>query len=134
MKGKFSNFMSGRYGVDELGQFASILAGLALLLSIFLPGIISRLLWIAALIGIFYAYWRRFSRKIPKRRAENVRFKQIIDEVRYYFSGMKERKSQGDEYKFFRCPSCHTMLRVPKGKGRVKIVCRKCGTSFIKNT
>ena len=29
---------------------------------------------------------------------------------------------------------CRTLLRVPKGKGKIKIVCRKCGNSFIRNT
>ena len=43
----------------------------------------------------------------------------------------KERWVQRKDYKFFSCPSCHTNLRVPRGKGKIKIVCRKCGTSFM---
>ena len=48
--------------------------------------------------------------------------------------GLRERWSQRRDYKFFRCPSCRTLLRVPKGKGKIKVVCRKCGNSFIKKT
>ena len=29
------------------------------------------------------------------------------------------------------CPACKTTLRVPKGRGKIKIVCRKCGNSFM---
>ena len=35
---------------------------------------------------------------------------------------------------YFRCPSCHQQVRVPKGKGHIEIRCPKCGTKFIKNT
>jgi len=28
------------------------------------------------------------------------------------------------------CPSCRTKHRAPKGKGRVRITCVKCGTKF----
>ncbi len=63
-----------------------------------------------------------------------MRYLQLRDEFRSYFRGAKDRFRQRKDYKFFRCPSCHTMLRVPKGKGKVRVVCRKCGTSFIKKT
>ena len=42
--------------------------------------------------------------------------------------------SWGVYWMFYRCPSCRTLLRVPRGKGKIKLVCRKCGTSFIKTT
>ena len=28
------------------------------------------------------------------------------------------------------CPDCKTTLRVPRGHGKIKIVCRKCGNTF----
>ena len=46
----------------------------------------------------------------------------------------KERWQQRKEYKFFTCPACKTVLRVPKGEGKIKLVCRKCGTSFVKKS
>ncbi len=34
-------------------------------------------------------------------------------------------------YNFFTCPRCRAALRVPKGKGRIKITCPKCGEKFL---
>ena len=30
--------------------------------------------------------------------------------------------------------SCRAVMRVPKGKGKVRIICKKCGTAFEKKT
>ena len=46
------------------------------------------------------------------------------------FRLLKERWVQRRDYKFFTCPACRTTLRVPKGRGKIRIVCRKCGASF----
>lgn len=45
--------------------------------------------------------------------------------------GYKEMFVQRKDYKFFTCPYCRAMLRVPRGRGKIKIVCKKCGSSFI---
>ena len=36
-------------------------------------------------------------------------------------------------HNYFSCPNCRTVLRVPKGKGRIQITCAKCGTRFQVN-
>ena len=46
----------------------------------------------------------------------------------------RERWVQRKDYKFFTCPSCRTTLRVPRGKGQIRIVCRKCGNTFTGKT
>ena len=47
---------------------------------------------------------------------------------------LHERWVQRKDYKFFTCPSCRTTLRVPRGHGKIKIVCTKCGNSFTGKT
>lgn len=38
------------------------------------------------------------------------------------------------DYKVIDCPNCKTRLRVPKGKGKIKITCQKCSNAFIVNS
>lgn len=38
------------------------------------------------------------------------------------------------DYKVIDCPFCKARLRVPKGKGKIKITCPKCSKSFIVNS
>lgn len=130
MKEKLARFMVGRNGNDQLNHF---LLGLALALLVIAAifkdsfGSITYIL-VFALLG--YAYFRMFSRNVYKRREENGKYMR----ARYRFSAAvklrKEQWIQRKDYKFFTCPSCRTTLRVPRGHGKIKIVCRKCGNSF----
>ena len=45
----------------------------------------------------------------------------------------KERRAQRKDYRFFKCPGCGTMLRVPRGKGKIHIKC-KCGYTLYRKT
>ncbi len=70
MKRKFQNFMAGRYGMDQLNQFLSIISLILVILSIFL----SNLLFIIGLALMIYTYFRMFSRNSSKRSAEYHKF------------------------------------------------------------
>lgn len=126
--------MAGRNGVDQLGRAVMVGTLVLLLLSMFTSGRLSSVLFILVLLGIVYMYFRMFSRNVAKRREENAKYMRRTYSIRMWFRSLDERWRQRREYKFFRCPSCGTLLRVPRGKGKIKIVCRKCGNSFIKHT
>lgn len=134
MRAKLAKMMIGRNGSDDLTRFIAFASGILLVIAMFGGGSSSYVLWILAVIGLVYCYFRIFSKNYVKRREENMRFVNLKNEFLSYLRGAKERYSQRRDYKFFRCPSCHTILRVPRGKGKVKVVCRKCGTSFIRKT
>jgi len=34
------------------------------------------------------------------------------------------------DYSVVNCPNCNSRLRVPKGKGKIKITCQKCKSGF----
>lgn len=123
--------MAGRYGTDQLNRFMLILCAVFMLLAaIFRHSPLSILLWFLSLGMIVGVYLRMFSRNRAKRSQENARYLRTVGGMRNRFRMLKERWVQRKEYKFFTCPSCKTTLRVPRGKGKVNIVCRKCGTSF----
>ena len=44
------------------------------------------------------------------------------------------KMEQRRQYKIFRCPSCGIKLRVPRGKGKIKVTCRQCGATFEKKS
>ncbi|MGM9522462.1 MAG: hypothetical protein ACI3VB_08290 [Oscillospiraceae bacterium] len=127
-----SNFMLGRYGPDHLGVVLFVLAVAMKLVSAFVSalGFLSMLAYFILLLCIY----RMLSRNIERRRAENDRFVSIFwpikRKIRLKLEQLKSRKY----FKFFKCPACGNILRVPKNKGRVKITCPKCGERFERRT
>ncbi len=113
-------FMAGRNGVDGLAWFWCIL-GVALNL----VGTMTHLavLTLLAYIPLALAIWRIFSRDTARRNEENEKFRQ-------FFGRIKGRKN----YCYYKCPSCKTRVRVPRGKGKIRITCPSCRESFVKKT
>lgn len=128
------NFMAGRNGNDKLNMFLLMTAFALMILSAFFSGVIGRVLSGLVLALLILSYFRMFSRNIYKRREENEKYLKLRYKVMGDLHGRKERWVQRKDYKFFSCPACKTMLRVPRGHGKLKIVCRKCGNSFIGKT
>ena len=102
-----SRFMTGRHGFDELG------------LSCLTLGVV------LSLIG-------SLSKDHAKRTEENRKYMdrsaKIRSDTKAFFLRMKMRK----DYKYFRCPGCHSLLRLHRGQGEVKVVCPKCHTEITK--
>lgn len=134
MRERLARFMAGRNGNDQFNNFLLLVDLLLLLLASIFKNSIGGFIYPLVLLLLVYIYFRMFSRNVYKRREENGKYMR----VKYNFSAAlrlrKERWVQRREYKFFICPSCRTNLRVPRGRGKVKIVCRKCGTSFFGRT
>ena len=123
--------MAGRYGNDQLNRFVSILSLVMMIGAIILNGTrIGRALWAIALVLLAIIYFRMFSRNLYKRSDENSRYMHLKYKLTGKMKMIRERWIQRKDYKFFTCPSCKMNLRVPKGKGKINIVCRKCGNSF----
>lgn len=38
------------------------------------------------------------------------------------------------QYKIFKCPECRQKLRVPRHRGKVRIICCRCKREFIRRT
>ena len=129
---RMARFMAGRNGNDSFNLFL-LVAGIAFLIlgSLFKGRSIGALFSLLALAAIAFSYFRMLSRNIYKRREENEKYLSLRYRLLAKFRVLKERWVQRKEYKFFTCPSCHTTLRVPRGRGKIQIVCRKCGTTFI---
>jgi len=38
------------------------------------------------------------------------------------------------EHRYFDCPKCRQMVRVPRGKGKISITCPKCREKFVRKS
>jgi DNA-directed RNA polymerase subunit M/transcription elongation factor TFIIS len=103
-------------------------------LSMLIRGLAGSILWALVLVVLIICYFRILSRNVYKRRSENEWYLRRKNAVSRWFRSLKDRWNQRKEYRFFRCPSCHTLLRVPKRKGKILLTCRKCGRRFERKT
>jgi hypothetical protein len=131
---KIARFMDGRNGTDDLGRFLLIVSLVLVVLSMLIRGLAGSILWALVLVVLIICYFRILSRNVYKRRSENEWYLRRKNAVSRWFRSLKDRWNQRKEYRFFRCPSCHTLLRVPKRKGKILLTCRKCGRRFERKT
>ena len=112
----------------------SFAACLLLVIAMAVHGVASSILWLLALVCLLSSYFRIFSRNLPRRQAENQRFLTRIQPLTRWYGRMKTRRRQKNLYCFFKCPQCGTVLRVPKGKGHIRITCKACAHVFERNS
>ena len=127
---KIAQFMYGRRGTDEFSRFLLIVTLIFIVLSWCFQGAIQSLFSLLTIASLVYCYYRILSKDIYKRQKENAWYLRKKSAVLKWFRSVKDRWTQRKDYKFFRCPSCHSLLRVPKGKGKILLTCRKCGNRF----
>lgn len=130
MRNWLQKVMTGRYGVDEFNRCLNTTALITLVLSLLFKGVLSLIFWLMAIVALVFSYFRMFSRNTYRRRAENNAYLTLRYNLTRKFSGMKQRMQQKKYYRFFKCPKCGVTTRVPKGKGKIRITCPKCGEIF----
>ena len=128
---KLRQFMTGRYGMDQLNQYLMYGVLILLVLNIFLDSFLLRA-W--AIIGIVYMYFRMLSCNINRRFQENQAFQGLLFRAGQLFKRFRFDAGEARKYKIFRCPGCGQKVRIPRGHGKVSIHCPKCGTDFIKKS
>lgn len=149
IRNALSAFMYGRYGLDNLGNFLTLMFFILWLLGIFTGSLIVAAL---ELLVLFWLWFRMLSRNIEKRRKENQRYLSIKAGLKRFFtfgkggngsksgSGKKsgkdspslreEKKKFKKTHVFIKCPGCKNNLRLPKVKGRHTVRCPVCSKSF----
>lgn len=131
---KFSGFMYGRYGVDQLSRFMLICTFVLCILSLFVRGRAASLISALILLLIIIVYFRMFSRNIYKRALENEKYLKWTNVFRNKINREKEIANQRKYYKFFKCPGCGQKIRVPKGHGKIQVRCPKCNEKFLRKS
>ena len=131
MMNRLRQWMIGRYGVDQMNMF---LFGVYIVLSVVNIFANSKIIVLLCYAIFFVWLFRTFSRNIYKRQRENDKFLVLIQPAKAMINLWKRSFREKDVSRFYKCPGCKQVIRVPKGKGKIEIRCPKCSTRFVKRT
>lgn len=130
---------AGRYGNDQLNQALGLVAICVSLPTMFLRGGVVRLILTGiSTVCIVIILFRMLSRNVQARQAENAKFFAFMGKLGRK-PGAKNAGSQTKtritfaerrKYKYFICSQCAQKLRVPRGKGKLRVTCTRCGNKF----
>ena len=119
----FRRFMEGRYGTDKLNNTILTAALVLSIAALIIPfKILDLIIHLVAYVLMFWAIFRGLSRNTYKRYQENRKFL-------LFFDRLKDR-----EHRYYDCPKCRQMVRVPRGKGKIAISCPRCREKFVRKT
>ena len=121
----------GRNGMDQLNKTVALAGVFCWAAALFVPmhslRVLLRYLFLLAAGVVIY---RSLSRNLGKRYEENQRFLMRTGKMQNARETWQTHAEQKKQYKVFKCPSCGIKLRVPRGKGKIRVTCRQCGASF----
>ena len=141
MKERLRRFMEGRYGADELNRFLTVCGWVLLLLGFVLSGFDNKVTLTvgSVLVGLSWAFlilsvFRTLSKKTSQRASENYKYFVCKNKCLGWFRRWKIRRQDRKLHRYFRCPQCRATLRVPRGKGRIRITCPHCQNTFVRKS
>lgn len=135
LKEKFTRFMYGRYGGDQLNVFLVGVFFVCAVLNLFVRNnYFSMLMTSWETLLLILVYYRMFSKNIQKRYAENQKYLVLEGKVKRYFGKAKYMQQQRKDFHIYNCPQCRQKIRIPRGKGKISIRCPKCGAEFVKKS
>lgn len=124
VKEKLAKMFQGRYGLDELGGMLMMFSLAVYLLGVALKNAMVFFLSIAGIITVFY---RVMSRQYWDRSEENRKYMRYVKLWQLKFENRKHSR-------IFMCKRCGKYIRVPKGKGKIQVICTACGDKTIHYT
>lgn len=125
----FMNFMIGRNGMDAYNKFLLIF-GLVMDLISFFGGMYFLIL---SDIIFLYALYRGLSKNLVKRSIENQSYLVIKNWLSHLWKA-KVSNIKDKEHRYYVCPQCHQIVRVPRGHGKIDITCPTCGKEFSRKS
>ena len=121
---KLQNFMYGRYGLDDLGNFLFKVYLILFILNLFLKLYVLTIIEFVLVVVILYRF---ISKDIYKRSRENVLFRKIKKKLFKPFSNIK-RNINDKDHVYKKCHYCKTTLKLPlpNKRGIKKVKCTNC--------
>lgn len=124
---KLVDWLQGRQGPDDLAVFSVNLAIVIVLVNLFLH---VSWLGIVALLLVAYSMFRIQSKNLAVRARENEKFLKLLGPARPWVQNPGAAWGELRAYKHVRCVSCKQKVRVPRGKGKLRVTCPKCRAKF----
>lgn len=146
-------FQQTRRGMDQLSRTMLIAALVLSLIGMVVSNYVGWLRIVLSLLSgalLVLIILRMFSKDFNKRNQENMKYLTYETAVKNWFRRTFRAKSAGanygaprakkagknptwaelKQYKYLICPQCAQRLRVPRGKGRIRVTCTNCGNVF----
>ena len=124
---KLADWLRGRQGPDDLAVFCTNLAIVVVVINLFAR--VSLLGWIALAL-IVYSMFRIQSKNLGSRARENEAFLKALGPARPWVQNPRAAWAELRTYKHVKCASCKQRVRVPRGKGKLRVTCPRCKTKF----
>lgn len=146
-------FQQQRRGLDELNRAMLIAALVLSLIGMFVSRTTGWLRIVFSLLSgalLVLIVLRMMSKNGNKRYQENMKYLTYETAVKDWFrrtfrangkagtyrapraqrAGKNPSWAELKQYKYLICPQCAQRLRVPRGKGRIRVTCTNCGNVF----
>lgn len=135
----------GSYGFDLLSLFLLILGSLfnfskytsplgllifiVVLFRAFSKNIFKRTNELNKFIDFSNKLLRKFNKKIPYN-LPRVTFDSFTSSFNILKNSINQKIQYKKQYKILKCPKCKQKLRVPRGKGKITVTCKRCSNEF----
>lgn len=133
----YKRIFAGRYGVKRLSIIFFVIAGLFVLWSFVMPVYWRHSMPLLGALAFFaLGLWRSLSRNVQRRMQEEQALDMLWKRVRQQGRRLRgrlnipRRREKDRDYIVIRCPRCKQKLRVPRGKGLIRITCKRCTGKF----
>ena len=104
----------------------------AIVLVLLIINIFAQQTWLLliALALVVCVGWRIMSKNVEARRNENELFLDHAGRFRPWLRNPSAALKEARTYKHAVCPDCGQKVRVPRGKGKLRVTCPKCHKKF----
>ncbi|HML68770.1 MAG TPA: zinc ribbon domain-containing protein [Clostridia bacterium] len=146
-------FQQQRRGLDELNRTMLIAALVLSIIGMIVSQSIGWLRMVLSLLSgalLVLIVIRMMSKNFNKRNQENMKYLTYETAVKDWFrrtfrakgkagayqaprakrAGKNPTWAELKQYKYLICPQCAQRLRVPRGKGRIRVTCTNCSNVF----
>jgi hypothetical protein len=126
-------FQQMKRGIDELGRAMLIFALALSLIGMLVSGTVGWLRIVFSLLSgalLVLMVIRMMSKDWFRRTFRAKRTGAKSGTTRAKGAQKNPTWSEMKQYKYLICPQCAQRLRVPRGKGRIRVTCTNCGNVF----